>query len=246
MLWPKKNSYMEFGDEKKFLRLENSPPPHYGPGRGVKSNIPANERITVFVSQSQLNPSQCFLTCVLGRAKRRLDCGILSLILCVFILIFLCCVQLDLLSEWPPPGLRYVNCHFNVGSYLLVRRHLQCTEFGSYFFSGELYSQTVYENVNGFVSVHSLASDQKALRFLPTPTPLAFLRGWSACTQANIFIHATISEIKKRVCEQAEPTNTRHVNSFNKSTASCLVLKFASFFATDTFYSSLLTYVIDR
>ena len=55
------------------------------------------------------------------------------------------------------------------------------------FFSGELYSQTVYENVNGFVSVHSLAFDQQALHFLPTPTPLAFLRGGSACTQANYF-----------------------------------------------------------
>ena len=27
MLWPKKNSYKEFDDEKKCLRLENSPPP---------------------------------------------------------------------------------------------------------------------------------------------------------------------------------------------------------------------------
>ena len=27
MLQPKKNSYKEFDDEKKFLRLENSPPP---------------------------------------------------------------------------------------------------------------------------------------------------------------------------------------------------------------------------
>jgi len=26
MLWPKKNSYKEFGNEKEFLRLENSPP----------------------------------------------------------------------------------------------------------------------------------------------------------------------------------------------------------------------------
>ena len=25
MLWPKKNSYKEFDEEKKFLRLENSP-----------------------------------------------------------------------------------------------------------------------------------------------------------------------------------------------------------------------------
>ena len=28
MLWPKKNSYKEFDNEKKFLQLENSPPPH--------------------------------------------------------------------------------------------------------------------------------------------------------------------------------------------------------------------------
>ena len=27
MLWPKKNSYKEFDNEKKFLLLENSPPP---------------------------------------------------------------------------------------------------------------------------------------------------------------------------------------------------------------------------
>ena len=28
MLWPKKNSYKEFDDKKRFLPLENSPPPH--------------------------------------------------------------------------------------------------------------------------------------------------------------------------------------------------------------------------
>jgi len=28
MLWPKKNSYKEFDNEKKFLRLENSPTPN--------------------------------------------------------------------------------------------------------------------------------------------------------------------------------------------------------------------------
>ena len=27
MLWPQKNSYKDFDKEKKFLRLENSPPP---------------------------------------------------------------------------------------------------------------------------------------------------------------------------------------------------------------------------
>ena len=26
MLWPEKNSYKDFDNEKKFLRLENSPP----------------------------------------------------------------------------------------------------------------------------------------------------------------------------------------------------------------------------
>ena len=29
MLWPKKNSYKDFDSEKKFLRLENSPPPRH-------------------------------------------------------------------------------------------------------------------------------------------------------------------------------------------------------------------------
>ena len=28
MLWPKKKSYKEYDNEKKFLRLENSPPPN--------------------------------------------------------------------------------------------------------------------------------------------------------------------------------------------------------------------------
>ena len=28
MLWPKKNSYKEFANEKKLLGLENSPSPH--------------------------------------------------------------------------------------------------------------------------------------------------------------------------------------------------------------------------
>ena len=40
MLWPKKNSYKEFDDEKKFLRLENSPPPppphNFSNGRSLK------------------------------------------------------------------------------------------------------------------------------------------------------------------------------------------------------------------
>ena len=28
MLWPKKNSYKEYDNDKKFRRLENPPPPH--------------------------------------------------------------------------------------------------------------------------------------------------------------------------------------------------------------------------
>ena len=36
MLWPKKNSYKEFDNEKKFLQLENSPPPHnFSNGRSL-------------------------------------------------------------------------------------------------------------------------------------------------------------------------------------------------------------------
>ena len=34
MLWPKKNSYMEFDNEKIFLRLENSPPPAHNISNG--------------------------------------------------------------------------------------------------------------------------------------------------------------------------------------------------------------------
>ena len=34
MLWPKKNSYKEFDNEKKFLRLENSPPPPHNFSNG--------------------------------------------------------------------------------------------------------------------------------------------------------------------------------------------------------------------
>ena len=36
MLWPKKNSYKEIDNEKKFLRLENYPPPHnFSNGRSL-------------------------------------------------------------------------------------------------------------------------------------------------------------------------------------------------------------------
>ena len=38
MLRPKKNSYKEFDNEKKFLRLKNSPPPHnFSNGPSLKS-----------------------------------------------------------------------------------------------------------------------------------------------------------------------------------------------------------------
>ena len=38
MLRPKKNSYKEFDDEKKFLRLENSPPPPHNFSNGPSLN----------------------------------------------------------------------------------------------------------------------------------------------------------------------------------------------------------------
>ena len=42
MLRPKKNSYKEFDNEKKFLRLENSPPPHnVSNGLSLKLNCSA-------------------------------------------------------------------------------------------------------------------------------------------------------------------------------------------------------------
>ena len=42
MLWPKKNSYNEFDNEKKFLRLENSPPPrphNFSNGPSLKRSL---------------------------------------------------------------------------------------------------------------------------------------------------------------------------------------------------------------
>ena len=38
MQGPEKNSYKEFGNEKKFLQVENSPPPHnFSNGPSLKS-----------------------------------------------------------------------------------------------------------------------------------------------------------------------------------------------------------------
>ena len=43
MLWPKKNSYKEFANEKKFLGLQNSRSPHNtsnGPSLSTKAGSP--------------------------------------------------------------------------------------------------------------------------------------------------------------------------------------------------------------
>ena len=58
MLWPKKNSYKESDNEKKFLRLENSPPPH------KFSNGPSLTNVTYYVkvekfSSFRLQVSNC-------------------------------------------------------------------------------------------------------------------------------------------------------------------------------------------
>ena len=50
MLWPKKNSYKEFDDEKKFLRLENSPPPpnfSSGPSLTVRSSFSSLKHVKI-------------------------------------------------------------------------------------------------------------------------------------------------------------------------------------------------------
>ena len=68
MLWPKKNSYKKFDNEKKFLRLENSPLPHNfsnGPSLNhfhsepleIKENSKASEH-------GAEGHSFCFLGCV--------------------------------------------------------------------------------------------------------------------------------------------------------------------------------------
>ena len=47
MLRPKKNSYKEFDNEKKFLRLKNSPPPPHN-----FSNGPSLNRTETFATQA--------------------------------------------------------------------------------------------------------------------------------------------------------------------------------------------------
>ena len=66
MLWPKTSSYKKFDNEKKFLRLENSPPPPHNFSNGpflnhfrseplqIKENSKASEhgacqKVTLFV-----------------------------------------------------------------------------------------------------------------------------------------------------------------------------------------------------
>ena len=57
MLWPKKNSYKKFDNEKKFLRLENSPPsPH---------NISNGPSLRLVYNQSQSKTIKTNQTCIL-------------------------------------------------------------------------------------------------------------------------------------------------------------------------------------
>jgi len=47
MLWPKKNSYKEFDNEKTFLRLENSRPPHnFSNGPSLKDRQAHGKNVT--------------------------------------------------------------------------------------------------------------------------------------------------------------------------------------------------------
>ena len=60
MLWTKKNSYKEFDDEKKFLRLENSPPPHNfsnGPSLNWKPLLIVNQ--TILLPKNVVKNSGC-------------------------------------------------------------------------------------------------------------------------------------------------------------------------------------------
>ena len=59
MLWPKINSYKEFDNEKKFLRLENFPPhPHNvsnGPSLNNIRNVRRNLSVFILTSARQAN-----------------------------------------------------------------------------------------------------------------------------------------------------------------------------------------------
>ena len=56
MLWPKKNSYKKFDNEKKFLRLENSPPPPHNFSNGPSLRVQAT-RTTWFRSPTRVTPA---------------------------------------------------------------------------------------------------------------------------------------------------------------------------------------------
>ena len=57
MLWPKINSYKEFDNEKKFLRLENSPPPHnFSNGQSLRNRkvkIKAIQKSSKYINTSK-------------------------------------------------------------------------------------------------------------------------------------------------------------------------------------------------
>ena len=53
MLWPKINSYKEFDNEKKFLRLENSPPPPPHPHN--VSNGPSLRQLSLWALINVMN-----------------------------------------------------------------------------------------------------------------------------------------------------------------------------------------------
>ena len=63
MLWPKKNSYKEFANKKKFLRLENSPPPPYNFSNGLSlTNIRGSTKVIVLghIRRNGLLVRKCF------------------------------------------------------------------------------------------------------------------------------------------------------------------------------------------
>ena len=48
MLWPKKNSFKEFGNKKKLLRLENSPPSdNVSNGPSLRYRLHVSQSLTV-------------------------------------------------------------------------------------------------------------------------------------------------------------------------------------------------------
>ena len=55
MLWPKINSYKEFDNEKKFLQLENSPPPPHNFSNNpslIKDNPSVQSTVKVLLNKN--------------------------------------------------------------------------------------------------------------------------------------------------------------------------------------------------